>query len=324
MRTEEALRHSEATYREIFNAVNDVIYIHDIESGRILDVNDRFLDLFGYTPDEARNMDVGDISSGVGRCTQDGAVERMAKAATGEPQIFEWHCRHRDGHLFWVEVSLRRGVVVGQDRVLAIMRDITEQKRARESLERTQFAMDRARDSVIWVAADGGLAYVNDSACRSLEWSREELLGMRIFDVDPDFPESGWERHKADLRRLGHMSFEGRHITKSGRTFPVEVTSNFFEFEGEWLACAFDRDISERRQRLMRRSCRSPGGCCATCWTPFPCESSGRTWRAGTWAATRPLPGTRAGPTRRAWSARTTSVSSTTRAPRHTAPTTSR
>lgn len=249
IRMEEALKRSEATYREIFNAVHDAIYIHEPETGEILDVNDRFFEMFGYTAEAARSLSVGEISSGVHPYTQERAAELLAKAAAGAPQVFEWHCRHRDGHLFWAEVSLQRGRIDGKERVLAIERDITERKREQESLQRTQFAMDRAMDSILWVDGAGRVAYANDSACASLGYSREELLGMEIFEVDPDFPRDQWEQHKEAMRSGGSMSFESRQRTKSGRTFPVEVSANYFDFGGEWMSCAFVRDIRERKRR---------------------------------------------------------------------------
>ncbi|MBN2308608.1 MAG: PAS domain S-box protein, partial [Candidatus Hydrogenedentes bacterium] len=132
--------------------------------------------------------------------------------------------------------------------VANISLDITELKRERQSLLRTQFAMDRASDGIIWVGDDGGLVYVNDAVCSSMGYSREELLAMKIFEVDPDFPIERWEQHKKEMKRVGAMTFEGRHRTKDGRTFPVEVTSNYFEFDGKFMACAFDRDISQRKQ----------------------------------------------------------------------------
>ncbi len=69
-----------------------------------------------------------------------------------------------------------------------VYEDITERKRERESLLRTQFAMDRARDSILWVDEAGCIVYANDSACTSTGYARDELLTMTVFDIDPDFP----------------------------------------------------------------------------------------------------------------------------------------
>jgi two-component system, cell cycle sensor histidine kinase and response regulator CckA len=172
----------------------------------------------------------------------------MAKAASGEPQLFEWHCKHKDGTLFWAEVSLRRGKIAGKDSILAIERDITERKQVEEALRLTQFAMDRARDSVLLVDDQGSLLYVNDAACSSLGYSREELLRMTVFELDPDFAAENWEEHKEALRRVGSMRFESRHRAKQGRIFPVEVTANYMEHQDRFLSISFVRDITERKQ----------------------------------------------------------------------------
>ena len=135
-RAEEAIKLSEATYREIFNTANDTIWIHDIDTYDFIDVNNKVTEMFGYSVAEALNLGVEALSSGDPPFTQDEAVARMQKAAAGKPQIFEWHTRHKDGHLFWTEVSLKRGTIAGKDCLLAIERDITERKRAEETLRR--------------------------------------------------------------------------------------------------------------------------------------------------------------------------------------------
>jgi len=92
--------------------------------------------------------------------------------------------------------------------------------------------MDRAPDSILLVGEEGNITYANDAACTSLGYTREELLKIPVFDIDPDFPVAGWEQHKKNLQRTGRMTFEGRHRTKDGRLFPVEVTTNYFDYSG--------------------------------------------------------------------------------------------
>jgi signal transduction histidine kinase len=77
---------------------------------------------------------VQDLSAGAEPHTMDRALTFVRAAADGTPQLFEWLAKHRDGRLFWVEVNLRRVVLGDHDRLLAIVRDISERKRAEESL----------------------------------------------------------------------------------------------------------------------------------------------------------------------------------------------
>ena len=156
----------------------------------------------------------------------------------------------KDGQYIWLEARatperMPDGTILWN----GFFRDITGRRQERESLLRTQFAMDRAPDSILWVDDMGSIVYANDFACSSLGYTRDEMLAMKVFDIDPDFPPGDqWEQHKRDLRRLGTMSFETRHIAKDGRIFPVEVRTNYFKFDDRWLACAFDREITERKQ----------------------------------------------------------------------------
>lgn len=134
---EEALRERERKYREIFNATTDAIFLHEIPGGRILDVNDSMLRMYGYdSKEEALACAVGDLSSGESPYTQEEAGKHIRQAIEAGPQTFEWHARKRNGDLFWVEVSLYYSSVAGESRVLAAVRDITDRKLAEEELRK--------------------------------------------------------------------------------------------------------------------------------------------------------------------------------------------
>ncbi len=178
---EEALKLSEVTYREIFNTVNDTIWIHDIETGELLDVNDNVMEMFGYPVREAMGLSMEDISSGIPPFIQETVVELLRKVAAGEPQRFEWHCRHKDGHLFWSEVNLKRGIIAGKERILAIERDITEHKLAEEEItrerEKLKTLSDNAPFGMVLIDKEGHFTYINRKFT--------ELFGYELPDI-PD------------------------------------------------------------------------------------------------------------------------------------------
>ena len=124
---------------------------------------------------------------------------------------------------------------------------ITESKHLEETLQLTQFAMDRAADAVFWMTSNGQLCYVNEAACKSLQYSRTELLGLSIHDIDPELSVEAWPNHWNSVKQKGSFTFESRRETKKGRSFPVEVTVNYLEFNGIEYHCAFARDITERK-----------------------------------------------------------------------------
>jgi len=124
----ESLQASETKFRTIFDSANDAIFIHDVESGAIIDVNQRMCEMFGVTRAEALSAAVEKFSSGVSPFRQEDAANWLKKAAEGTPQIFEWHARHTNGTLFWIEVSMRRATIGTDERILVMVRDITERK----------------------------------------------------------------------------------------------------------------------------------------------------------------------------------------------------
>src|SRR5208282_3233801 len=120
--------------------------------------------------------------------------------------------------------------------------------RAEKELRLTKSSLENASDAVFWIDPQAHIVYVNQAACRSLGRSREELLSLSIPDIDPLFPKEAWAAVWVELKARGSMSFETQHQTKQGRVFPVEVTTNYLEFDGKEYSFAFARDISERKQ----------------------------------------------------------------------------
>jgi PAS domain S-box-containing protein len=94
--------------------------------------------------------------------------------------------------------------------------------------------------------SQGRIVYVNEAACRSLERSREELLALSIPDIDPLVTKEAWGTVWEAVKAHGSQVLVTQHQTKQGRTFPVEVTANYLEFDGTEYSFAFARDITKR------------------------------------------------------------------------------
>lgn len=124
----------EERFRSIFESVNDAIFIFDPGSGAILDVNARTCEMFGYTREEMKRLDSGMLSSGAPSYTREDALGRIRGAGPDDQQLFEWQARHRDGHLFWIEVNIRAAMIGGVRRVVSVVRDVTERRRMEEAL----------------------------------------------------------------------------------------------------------------------------------------------------------------------------------------------
>ena len=177
------IRESEGSYREIFNAVNDAIFIHDMETGKILYVNENMQSMYGYTLDEIRNMDVGGISSGEEPYTNEEASRLLRRAADEGPQLFEWHSRNRAGELFWTEVNLKKGTIGGREVILAIERDITERKRMEEEREKLQERLLEAGKMESLGILAGGVAHDFNNLLQII-YAYTEILMMKRRETD--------------------------------------------------------------------------------------------------------------------------------------------
>src|SRR5690606_7504026 len=117
IRIQRALEESEASYRAIFDAAEDAIFVHDIETGAIVDVNPRACTAYGYSREELLGILGTALARGEPPYRSEDA-ERLAAAIRGETQHYERPGRNRDGSLRWDEVFVKRVPISGRDRIL--------------------------------------------------------------------------------------------------------------------------------------------------------------------------------------------------------------
>ncbi|MGZ8474413.1 MAG: PAS domain S-box protein, partial [Candidatus Deferrimicrobiaceae bacterium] len=183
---------------------------------------------------------------------QDMLKRRVLEAVRARERVLrlEYRLLHRDGSVRWV--ADRRQMVYGEDGRLrwvdGLILDITDRQRSDVALRLTQFTVDRGSEAVYWMGPDGRLLYVNDRACETLGYSREELLSMKIQEINPDFPPERWPYHWDDLRKRRTFSAESTHRAKDGHLIPVEITANYIEFDGKEYNCVYARDITVRKR----------------------------------------------------------------------------
>ncbi len=238
----EKLRTSEATLRALMNATADALFVMD-KKGNLLALNDTLARRFGQSVDEMLGTSINDYMPA--KLARQRLAYLAQAVVSGDPVHFVDERQEMWFENTFYPIFDTAGAVV---MIAAYSRDVTETKKAEEALRLTQFSVDRASDSILWLDENANLIYANDAVCTALGYTREELLSMSIHDLDPDFPPEAWPPHVEELRRRKAITFESGHRTKDGRIFPVEVTCNYFEYNGHFYSFSFDRDISQRKQ----------------------------------------------------------------------------
>jgi PAS domain S-box-containing protein len=185
---DQTIKASEANYREIFEKANDGIIITDPETSEnpIVDMNSRLEKMTGFSQAEYRKVPFDKLfSKEPGSTAAD--YERLAKKALTEgPQLFEWQALHKDGHTYWVEVSLQKTVLAGKTRLIAFMRDISDRKKLEETTRSQSFVASILENipNMVFVKDAKDLRFVmfNKAGEELIGVPKADLIGKNDYD----------------------------------------------------------------------------------------------------------------------------------------------
>jgi PAS domain S-box-containing protein len=213
-------------------------------------LNPKFVDLFGYTLD--------DIPSGrewLAKAFPDPAYRGQVIAAwklymqesrggEAEPRTFTVTCKDGSTKL----IKFRAVPLEGGEQFILYkdVTDLQEAEAARQETEELFRVLYECAADAFFLHDHGKILAVNQQTCNSLGYSREELVGMTIADIEvgvsPEELAALWQQPSVPPGTIF-----GVHRRKDGTTFPVEVRASNFDHRGRNLRLALVRDITERR-----------------------------------------------------------------------------
>lgn len=254
----ESVARSESSYRALSENLPGIVYRLMLgEKNEMLFFNDMSVPMTGYTPDE---LVAGGFCSIENLMVEKdcGRVLNEVNLAIMEDRTFqvEYRIRHKDGG---IRHFLERGRPVrGEDGKPAcidgVILDITELKQAEQELIKYKFMVEESGEEMYLVDQEGRFRYANRTACEHLGYTREEVAGLRMEDVDPAFSGDKFRAHFEELKTRDLPVFETRHITRDGRTVTKEVKAVHLKIGGEEFVGGIARDISERKELERQRA----------------------------------------------------------------------
>ena len=182
--------------------------------------------------------------------------ERYLRRISGEsaPDSYEIEIIRKDGVYVPVEINVSLIEYEGRPADMVVAHDITERKRSekvlRESEERYRDLFDNTNDMIQSIAPDGGILYVNKSWLRVLGYKKEEVAGMKIWDViHPDSMKHCEQVFKRVMEGEKTGSIEAVFVAKDGRLVDVEGNSHCRRIKGRpGNTQGIFRDVTERKQ----------------------------------------------------------------------------
>jgi len=246
---EEALRESEGKYRSVVERASDGIGI--VQDGLLKYANPRLADIGGYAVEEVMGKPFADF---VHPDDVAETVECYTRRLQGDdaPARYETKLLHKSGRTVQAEVS--GGVITYQNRTadLAIVRDITERKRAeealRESEERYSQLFATVPDaSMIFDAETRRFLDVNASALDLYGYTEEEFLNLKLSDITAESDASDTSVEQTLAGELTQVPLR-YHKKKDGTVFPVEISAGTFHLGARNVLCGLVRDITRRNQ----------------------------------------------------------------------------
>ncbi len=251
---EEALRISEERFAKAFQASPHPVVISELDSGLIVEANEAAWQLFGYHKEESTGCTTFEI--GLWHSVEERARYFELLRQQGSIRNMEVQLRSKKGDIRHCLLSSELIELNGKQCGVTVGDDITESRRLEKALRLTQFSVDQAVEAIIWLDPNARVFNVNDTACRMLEYSRGELLGMTVHDIDPNFPVGQWIDHWNYLKERGSLTFEARFWSRTGAVLETDVSVNYLLHEGNEYACMILRDIGDRKRAEadLRRS----------------------------------------------------------------------
>ncbi len=208
-------------FRAMLSTIPDGFWIID-KQGRLLDVNDAYCRMIGYSRDELLNMSVSDIEA---EETHEETARHIQRVMETGADIFETRHRRKDGSVIEIEVCVSYYPIDG-GRFFSFIRDITYRKRVEGSLLKLSHAVEQSASTIVITDEKGNIEYANPRFTETTGYTFEEAKGQnpRVLKSGKTPPEEyqrlwdtitsgrAWRGEFCNKKKNGEIYFESASI----------------------------------------------------------------------------------------------------------------
>jgi PAS domain S-box-containing protein len=245
-------RRAQTNYRELLQKTPVGLTVHDPDSGVITDANQTFGNMLGYDPDELEGTHPGDLSPEGSPFDRETATRLIRKTVETGQQQFEWQDQTKAGDVVWVKVSSKRAIIDGHQRVLTVARDITEQKKREQELDRYANIVEASGDPVYTLDSEGRFTFVNKALVEMTGYDETQLLGQHFSSIllREDAERGGMVMRSMRDPDTGRRTTELTVVRPDGGRVPCEIKVSPLPYESDFRGIVgVIRDITDRKER---------------------------------------------------------------------------
>ncbi len=238
------LERNEIKYHALFEQSNDAIFLNELD-GQIVDINKKACEMFGYTREKLQNMNVVELL----------APEQIDSASLGMQQFRDNGFVHMyplyikaNGETFDAEVNAK--VLEGYpDLGLAIVKDISEQKKIEEKIIRSETKyrslFEKSNDAIMIHDLNGKILEANDRACEMFGYSEEELKQRSMMDLTLPEDREDIKSRFQKIKTEGYCRRENKMLRSDGSLIYVDVSASLLKTQQDTVQTV-GRDITDR------------------------------------------------------------------------------
>ncbi len=176
-----AVVRSEKQFKNLFNKNKSILMLIDPKTNKIVDVNDRSTEIYGYSKEEFRNLDIGELNT----LSKEDLLEKIEIAKTKDSAFFSFQHIKKSGEIFDVEVNTGPIMLENKEYLYSSITDVTEKKTSqrmfKDADERLRLTLLSVADAVIVTDEYSRISLINDRA-KQLIGADDSILRKYVYE----------------------------------------------------------------------------------------------------------------------------------------------